>query len=291
VAVLAGAAVLRIRRFWRSAVRHRPDDACSATVMACEPGTRTLVLDAPWDGYLRELTVRLTRPGSSGILRAGDSVRFYGRPDGTGPLLVRSPGWRRAVPGWGTRQPAPGAGPPVPQDAPAAQGAGSSNRNRVILIGVGVAVLVVAIAVIAVVTSSSQSQLTADQLVPGDCLAGSNMALDTSDPWPDTVAAVPCTQPHEAEVFFVGNAWPESQAAYPGDDAISNQGNARCTSAFDAYDGLASSSSEFTFTFIAPDNTTWPSGDRLLVCVAYIQDDQSPSDGLPVKSSIKASRR
>jgi hypothetical protein len=119
-------------------------------------------------------------------------------------------------------------------------------------------------------TSSSGRQLTVDQLQAGDCLTGSNLGLGTSSPWPDQVTAVPCTQLHLAEVFFAGNAWPQSPTKYPGTNAIKHQSDDRCNLAFGAYDGAPDSFSIFTFDEIVPTPASdWASGDRRLVCLAY----------------------
>lgn len=137
-------------------------------------------------------------------------------------------------------------------------------------------------------STSAPPQLTEDQLHPGDCLRGSNLGLGTDSTWPSLVTAVPCTQQHVAEVFFAGNAWPQSLAAYPGDDAVNNTADDRCDIAFAAYDGTASDESSFTYDFLIPDSSTWPDGDRSLVCVAYKSTSQYPG-GAAVNYSIKGS--
>ena len=140
----------------------------------------------------------------------------------------------------------------------------------------------------AALSTSASSQLTVDQLQPGDCLRGSDMGLGTDSTWPSLVTAVPCTQQHVAEVFFAGNAWPQSLAAYPGDDAVNTTANDRCDTAFAAYDGTAPDESAFTYDPIIPDSSTWPDGDRSLVCVAYKSTSQYPG-GAAVNYSIKGS--
>jgi DivIVA domain-containing protein len=137
-------------------------------------------------------------------------------------------------------------------------------------------------------STSAPPQLTVDQLQPGDCLRGSDMGLDTDSAWPDLVTAVPCTQQHIAEVFFVGNAWPQSLAAYPGDDAVNTTADGRCDTAFAAYDGASPDGSGFTYDSIAPDSSTWPDGDRSLICIAYKPTSQYPG-GAAVNYSIKGS--
>ena len=139
-------------------------------------------------------------------------------------------------------------------------------------------------------STSAPPQLTVDQLQPGDCLRGSDMGLGMDSTWPNLVTAVPCTQQHIAEVFFAGNAWPQSLTAYPGDDAVNNTADDRCDAAFAAYDGATPDESAFTYDSITPDSSTWPDGDRSLVCVAYEPTSQYP-DGEAVNYSVKGSGR
>jgi hypothetical protein len=124
------------------------------------------------------------------------------------------------------------------------------------------------------------------QMRAGDCLAGANMALNTSDPWPKLTLAVPCSQPHTAEVFFADNDfWPKN-GPYPGDGTISQDGNAACNSAFQSYVGIAYAKSMYAWANIIPDASTWPAGDRALHCIAYY-----PTPGQPAGAKITGSIR
>ncbi len=182
-----------------------------------------------------------------------------------------------------------------------------SRRNALVLAGVGLVTLA-AVATVIVTSNSSVSstpsssltpsalQLTEDQLRPGDCLLGSGLSLndsslpDNSNPWPDLFEAVPCNKQHIAEVFLAGNVWPQP-LAYPGDGEIWMQADGRCGSAFQAYvAGRLKYITGFTYDMIYPDNTSWPSGDRLLVCVAYKWTSQYPG-GAPVDYSIRGSNQ
>ena len=186
----------------------------------------------------------------------------------------------------GTRRQASTASQAILEDAPAAQQAGSgvSRRPVLVLASVGVAVLAaVIVAILALTSSASSTRRVADgQLRPGDCVQGSNLGLNTNDPWPRAIIVVPCTEQHVAEVFFAGNVWPQS-LAYPGDNAVSRQANNRCDTAFDAYVGRPDHLVTFTDRAIYPGNTVWSSGDRLVLCVAYKVNLQS------VDYSIKGS--
>jgi hypothetical protein len=137
--------------------------------------------------------------------------------------------------------------------------------------------------------TASARQLTFDQLKPGDCLQGPGLNLGTTNPWPDYFNVVSCTQQHTAEVFFADNAWPSAQA-YPGDNKVESQADARCNTAFRTYDGIDNSQSAFTYDYSSPDNVAWADGDRSLLCIAY-EATQQYQGGAPVNYSIRGSHR
>jgi hypothetical protein len=56
--------------------------------------------------------------------------------------------------------------------------------------------------------------------------------------------------------------------AYPGDEAVYEDGYALCLTAFTAYDGIDSSLSAFAVVSSTPDSNSWSGGDRRLVCFA-----------------------
>jgi DivIVA domain-containing protein len=153
--------------------------------------------------------------------------------------------------------------------------AGRSGPSRRLMITVGVATLVLGAGLLAGLaysgtwtsSNSSTDWLTVYQLQTGECLQTWGETLGSFNDGNGPFTAVPCHQPHTAEVFFAGNAWPQS-LAYPGDQAIYNDGYVRCDTAFSAYDGIDSWLSAFTVVPSTPDSSTWPGGDRWLVCLA-----------------------
>ena len=219
------------------------------------------------------------------------------------PTLPDGPYWRSAV--RKARGPPGSAGSFMLPHELAGQRTGTGFRRNILVMAGVVTALTVSLLIAGLMSlrsstrseastsalsTSAPPQLTVDQLQVGDCLRGSGMGLDSSSAWPDLVTAVPCTQRHTAEVFFAGNAWPQSLAAYPGDDAVNNTANDRCDTAFAAYDGTTPDESAFTYDSITPDSSTWPDGDRSLVCVAYMPASQYPG-GAAVNYSIKGSGR
>ena len=271
----------------------RPRDARGATVAACQHGGHALMLDASCDGYLPGLQVRLPWWTGPEMLLPGEGVTLYGRPSGAGRLLVSSSAWCRAFAGNGRRRPAPWVGEEIAQDVPHQPGQRAERRylqwGPQIVFGLGLVVAVTA--TLMAWDPPLTGHLGAGQLRTGDCLTGTNLGLGGDNPWPYMFTAVPCTGPHLAEVFFAGTAWPKSLTAYPGDNAIFDRGNARCLTAFGAYDGTDNSISSFTIDDIEPyGSDDWASGDRWLVCLAYESTDQYPG-GAPVNYSIKGSQQ
>jgi Septum formation len=240
------------------------------------------MLDAPCDGYPSRLKIRLAWWAEPEMLPPGQSVSFYGQRGGEGRVLVSSSAPGRAFTGIGRRQPDSPVQSAPPQPGGQRAGWRCLRWGPPVLASLGFVVAVGATVIVAVPYLTGHR--TVDQLRAGDCLTGSNLGLGAGGTWPEWVAAVPCTDQHLAEVFFAGNAWPQS-AAYPGDKAISDQGLARCATEFKRYDGIDYLDSTFTIDRVSPaGGDDWASGDRLLVCMA----DQT---GISVNYSIKQSNR
>jgi hypothetical protein len=117
---------------WSSFLR-RPGQPASATVTARQRGGRSLMLDAPCDGYPSGLKVRLAWWAGPALLLPGEDVTFYGRRGGTGKLLVSNPGSDRALVGTGRRRelPLPGLEGPAESLASAGPSAGRAALSAV----------------------------------------------------------------------------------------------------------------------------------------------------------------
>jgi hypothetical protein len=258
----------------------RPGQACGATVTACQHGGRMLMLDAPCDGYPSDLEVRLAWWAEPEKLLPGEKVTICGRRDSAGKLLVTSSAPGGAFVGTGRRRPSPRTSEEA-SHRPGGQRAGRRylRWGPLAIFGLG---LVAAVGVVFVGTVPALTgHLGAAQLRAGDCLTASNLSLDSSNPWP-WFTAVRCTDPHLAEVFFAGNAWPRS-SAYPGDNAIWNQGLGRCSTAFAAYDGSDTDQSMFSISYVQPWGDNWATGNRWLTCIAYEPGTE------PLSNSVKGS--
>ena len=172
--------------------------------------------------------------------------------------------------------------------AAAAQAPRPSQPGRLVLI-VGAAAALLALVIAIIIGASSQTrQLTYYQLAKGDCLTGSNLQLSTFQAWPETVQAVSCNAQHLAEIFFAGAAWPQSRS-FPGETAISLRVITTCNTAFLSYVGVPYTSTPYRYADVAPDASTWPSGDRRVLCVAYRPTVSHPN-GAGLDKSVKGTR-
>lgn len=190
----------------------------------------------------------------------------------------------------------PASGPGAAQAVPGApQGAASPYRARVIAWALCAAVpsAVLVAGLVYTGTSSSSSYLAPKSLPadarplylasyqPGDCLIGKSVNLGdlenlTLGPWPDPAWQVPCSQPHDAEVYYANNRFWPAAAPYPGNAYTEfgtsdggDSGLQECITQFTAYVGLSSMDSDFSYSSLAPDTQQWQAGDRELACVAY----------------------
>jgi Protein kinase domain/Septum formation len=132
--------------------------------------------------------------------------------------------------------------------------------------------------------------LTLAQLRVGDCLTGTNLDLNLNTPWPKLSRAVPCSQGHTAEVFLANSSFFPKGGSYPGDATIKKDATAGCNSAFQSYVGIAYQKSQYTWTDIVPDASTWPGGDRALHCVVYYATSSQPA-GVTLHGSLKGADR
>ena len=104
--------------------------------------------------------------------------------------------------------------------------------------------------------------LGAVNLRVGDC-------YDLKDPGAseiEDVAAKPCTDAHEYELFFVGSL---PEGAYPADAVFERYVIDHCDPAFATYVGKAYQDSSLDIYWLIPTPDSWGSGDRSVQCAVY----------------------
>ena len=81
-----------------------------------------------------------------------------------------------------------------------------------------------------------------------------------------SVAAVPCDEPHDNEIFY---AFDLPAGDYPGDVRIDEAAFAECTTSFETYVGIEYAASELAVTYLSPTPDSWDAGDREIACLLY----------------------
>jgi hypothetical protein len=144
--------------------------------------------------------------------------------------------------------------------------------------GLLIRVAIIAIIVLGVVVFRAYLSGSAGDLKVGDCF----------DP-PSTVNTVvkevqhhPCTDAHQAEVFFVGN-YDQTSTGYPSKDAFQTFVLDRCIGAFQTYTGQAyQQAPELDIQPFWPTEEGWGKGDKEVTCFTV------RVDGGTMTTSVKA---
>ena len=81
------------------------------------------------------------------------------------------------------------------------------------------------------------------------------------------MAAVPCTQEHEFELYYVGSM---PDGSYPTDAAFDAFIETNCTPAFQSYVGKSYDDSVLDVYWLVPSTSGWnEGGDRTVQCAVY----------------------
>ncbi|MCR2814183.1 septum formation family protein [Microbacterium sp. zg.Y1090] len=113
----------------------------------------------------------------------------------------------------------------------------------------------------------------------GDCLNTSALS-DTTQV--DSVPVVPCSEPHEDEVYYTFDS---TDPEYPGEDALVSEAGETCIAEFADFVGIAYEESALDYWPMYPSEQSWEQGDREILCMVY-----DPS-GEKVTGSLAGSAR
>ncbi|MCC3298299.1 septum formation family protein [Arthrobacter caoxuetaonis] len=116
----------------------------------------------------------------------------------------------------------------------------------------------------------SAATVDAVDLKVGDCMAEDPDAEEV-----DAVDVLPCTQPHDSEVYA---AMDMEAGPYPGDEAVDAMAQDFCLAEFQPYIGTDYSVSALDIGYLTPTPTSWTLGnDREILCSAYRVDGEKLS--------------
>ncbi len=139
-----------------------------------------------------------------------------------------------------------------------------------------IAIRVGLIAAVAALAWVGVSFLTANQprLHVGDCFTEPSEVDRTEN------TVVPCSQPHDGEVLFVGDVAPATDA-FPSDDAFFEFETDRCLTAFQQYTGIDFTVDQrYGMAPIRPTAEEWRAGQRKVVCYVYQIDGSKLTESI-----------
>jgi len=114
---------------------------------------------------------------------------------------------------------------------------------------------------------ASAGTLGVEKLRVGDCLNVGDLATkDQAEV--EAFTGVPCSDPHQAEVYLVDKTlYADQPEAYPGEAKIGELADDGCFKAFEGYTGKPfTETSTIEWVSITPTPDTWIENDRTLVC-------------------------
>lgn len=95
----------------------------------------------------------------------------------------------------------------------------------------------------------------------GDCV---NISLDRDAV--AAIAAIPCSEPHDAQVYAFGDV---SAGDYPGEAAIDKTVDERCGHRFEAIVGGRADADKLAVTYLTPVLEGWPANRRFACLVTH----------------------
>ena len=120
--------------------------------------------------------------------------------------------------------------------------------------------------------------ISATALQVGDCVNGLRNSTNLS-----SLPGVPCTQPHEGEVFAVFDL---PAGDYPGSAAVDDQVSRECNDRLTAYSPSAGSDPDVGLFSVYPLEQNWNRGDRQVVCLATAAAGNTATGSIKGKWSV-----
>ncbi|ORA61378.1 peptidylprolyl isomerase [Mycobacteroides franklinii] len=116
-------------------------------------------------------------------------------------------------------------------------------------------------------TQSGDMDVT--KLRVGDCIADLG-----EKSYYTTTKAIPCAQPHKAEVYAVV---PLSGSSLPSQSVLDQKGNDECGAELETYAPNAFDDDAVQITYLYPTKRSWAQGDRAIACVATFTTERTAS--------------
>ncbi|HEV7199371.1 MAG TPA: septum formation family protein [Candidatus Limnocylindria bacterium] len=120
-------------------------------------------------------------------------------------------------------------------------------------------------------------------------LANGQCFNDAGETIVDEVEVVDCANAHDYEIYAVDDYPAESGADYVGEEEIGTFVQTTCLDGFEEFVGMTYEESELDIYYLAPTEDSWGSGDREVLCAAYLPSDTG--DPEPVEGTLEGSNR
>ncbi|HET9347263.1 MAG TPA: septum formation family protein [Candidatus Limnocylindrales bacterium] len=141
-----------------------------------------------------------------------------------------------------------------------------------------VAVAILAVVAIGFAVLRGGGSSAPASLAVGDCIDVPDAAAIA------TIPKLPCTEPHDGEVFHVFEVSGAGGTTYPADPDWGTMIYPVCDPAFERYTGTAvETRTDIDYVYLVPTEDRWSNGDRRVTC--FIQS----LDGAPLLRSYRES--
>ncbi len=119
---------------------------------------------------------------------------------------------------------------------------------------------------------AGQQELWVFDLEVGDCF---NERIRSDDGVEvETIVKLPCSDPHDNEVFDERAFPQEAGTPYPGNSELTAYADGECLDAFEAFVGISYVLSVLEIGTVVPTLDSWVEGDRDLTCVLFDPDGE-----------------
>lgn len=126
-------------------------------------------------------------------------------------------------------------------------------------------------------------ELAAIELQDGQCIEDASAFTGRQVNEITQTRSIPCRMPHQAEVYLRGQVAGGPNAEFPGIGALRREAQTQCRDAFEGFVGVPWTRSELDIAALWPSPDSWPTGDRVVVCVVF------RVDGRPLEGSARGS--
>lgn len=108
-----------------------------------------------------------------------------------------------------------------------------------------------------------------EEIVAGECF---DEVVDDSAGAVHRMVITSCDVPHDAEAFARFQLPHPPEAPFPGEQAVRRLANEGCLAQFEGYVGSVYAHSDLRVAALRPVASSWPTGDRAVLCSLYDGD-------------------